>query len=134
MFKFKFEDKELRAELERSGLVVKDKYWDGEQLLGSRVVRDYQDLYKILNALTKHLNLVLKHDDRPSEYYFVKRKKKNPTGHPLPVHDWASHGADAFMGLARAFYVTRRNPERDAAAPPPESPPPPTGVPAPLTA
>jgi hypothetical protein len=76
MFKFKFEDKELRAELERSGLVVKDKYWDGEQLLGSRVVRDYQDLYKILNALTKHLNLVLKHDDRPSEYYFVKRKKK----------------------------------------------------------
>lgn len=25
---------------------------------------------------------------------------KNPTGKPLPVHDWSSHGADAFRGLA----------------------------------
>lgn len=40
---------------------------------------------------------------------------KDPTGRPLPVHDWASHGADAFRGLAYRHYVRRRNPERDAA-------------------
>jgi len=33
----------------------------------------------------------------------------------LPVHDWASHGADAFRGLAYRHYVPRRHPERDAA-------------------
>lgn len=34
----------------------------------------------------------------------------------LPVHDWASHGADAFRGLAYRHYVSIRNPEREAAA------------------
>lgn len=35
----------------------------------------------------------------------------------LPVHDWASHGADAFRGLAYRHYTPRSNPEkRDAAA------------------
>jgi phage terminase large subunit len=34
---------------------------------------------------------------------------------PRPVHDWASHGADAFGGLAFRHYTPRHNPERDAA-------------------
>lgn len=34
----------------------------------------------------------------------------------LPVHNWASHGADAFKGLAYRHYETKRNPERQAAA------------------
>jgi phage terminase large subunit len=34
----------------------------------------------------------------------------------LPVHDWASHGADAFRGLAFRHYTPKRNPERQAAA------------------
>lgn len=34
----------------------------------------------------------------------------------LPVHDWASHGADAFKGLAFRHYTPRRHPEREAAA------------------
>lgn len=29
----------------------------------------------------------------------------NPTGKPLPVHDWSSHGADAFRGLAYRHYA-----------------------------
>ena len=33
----------------------------------------------------------------------------------LPVHNWASHGADAFRTLAYRHYVSLRNPERDAA-------------------
>lgn len=35
---------------------------------------------------------------------------------PTPVHDWASHGADAFGSLAYRWYLTRRQPEREAAA------------------
>lgn len=34
---------------------------------------------------------------------------------PVPVHDWASHGADAYRGLAYRHYTPKRNPERDAA-------------------
>lgn len=34
----------------------------------------------------------------------------------LPVHDWASHGADAFRGLAFRHYTQIRCPEREAAA------------------
>jgi phage terminase large subunit len=34
----------------------------------------------------------------------------------LPVHDWASHGADAFRGLAYRHYTPKYNPERQAAA------------------
>ena len=34
----------------------------------------------------------------------------------LPVHDWASHGADAFRGLAYRHYTSQRHPEREAAA------------------
>jgi hypothetical protein len=33
----------------------------------------------------------------------------------LPVHDWASHGADAFRGLAYRHYTPKYNPERQAA-------------------
>lgn len=33
-----------------------------------------------------------------------------------PVHDWASHGADAFRGLAYRHYTSLRHPEREAAA------------------
>lgn len=33
-----------------------------------------------------------------------------------PVHNWASHGADAFRGLAWRWYQTRKNPEKQAAA------------------
>jgi hypothetical protein len=33
----------------------------------------------------------------------------------LPVHNWASHGADAFGGLAFRDYQKRRSPEREAA-------------------
>lgn len=32
-----------------------------------------------------------------------------------PVHDWASHGADAFRGLAYRHYVSVKHPEREAA-------------------
>lgn len=34
----------------------------------------------------------------------------------IPVHDWSSHGADAFGGLAYRHYLPKRHPERDAAA------------------
>jgi len=40
---------------------------------------------------------------------------KDPTGRPLPVHDWASHGADAFRGLAFRHYTPKFNPERQNA-------------------
>lgn len=33
-----------------------------------------------------------------------------------PVHNWASHGADAFRGLSYRHYVTLKSPEREAAA------------------
>ena len=33
-----------------------------------------------------------------------------------PIHDWSSHSADAFRGLAYRWYQTRRHPEREAAA------------------
>ena len=33
----------------------------------------------------------------------------------LPVHNWASHGADAFGGLAFRHYERQRHPEREAA-------------------
>lgn len=32
----------------------------------------------------------------------------------LPVHDWSSHGADAFRGLAYRHYTPKYNPERQA--------------------
>ena len=32
---------------------------------------------------------------------------QDPTGRPLPVHDWASHGADAFRGLAYRHYIPK---------------------------
>lgn len=35
---------------------------------------------------------------------------------PVPVHDWASHGADAFRGRAYRYYATRKSPEKQAAA------------------
>jgi phage terminase large subunit len=35
---------------------------------------------------------------------------------PVPVHDWASHGADAFRGLANRHW-TPRKPKRDPSAP-----------------
>ena len=35
---------------------------------------------------------------------------------PTPVHDWSSHAADAFRGLAFRLYHVKRNPEREAAA------------------
>jgi hypothetical protein len=41
---------------------------------------------------------------------------QDPTGRPLPVHDWASHGSDAFRGLAYRHYVTRRSAEKEQAA------------------
>lgn len=34
---------------------------------------------------------------------------------PTPVHDWASHAADSFGGLAYRWYLSRRNPDREAA-------------------
>jgi phage terminase large subunit len=33
-----------------------------------------------------------------------------------PIHDWASHGADALQGLAFRWYQRKYSPERDAAA------------------
>lgn len=33
---------------------------------------------------------------------------------PRPVHDWASHGADAFRGLAFRHYTPKHNPEAQA--------------------
>ncbi len=38
----------------------------------------------------------------------------NPTSAPKPVHDFASHGADAFRGLAYRWYTPRRHVERAA--------------------
>ena len=40
---------------------------------------------------------------------------KDPTGRPLPVHDWASHGSDAFRGLAFRHYTPKYNPEKQSA-------------------
>lgn len=40
---------------------------------------------------------------------------KNPTSEPQPVHDWSSHAADAFRGLATRHYHPKRQPERQAA-------------------
>lgn len=34
---------------------------------------------------------------------------QDPTGRQLPVHDWASHGADAFRGLGYRWYLRKRN-------------------------
>ena len=39
----------------------------------------------------------------------------NPTGKPLPVHDWSSHGADAFRGLASRHYSPSRHLEASTA-------------------
>lgn len=33
---------------------------------------------------------------------------------PTPIHDWSSHGADAFRGLAYRWYQSRRSPERES--------------------
>jgi hypothetical protein len=41
---------------------------------------------------------------------------EHPTGKPLPVHDWASHGADAFMSLGRGWYDATKSPERETMA------------------
>ena len=40
---------------------------------------------------------------------------KNPTGKPLPVHDWSSHGADAFRGLASRWYQPSKHIEAQTA-------------------
>jgi phage terminase large subunit len=34
---------------------------------------------------------------------------------PVPIHDWSSHAADAFRGLAYRHYTPKFNPERQAA-------------------
>jgi hypothetical protein len=49
-------------------------------------------------------------------YHWKPVASQHPTGRPLPVHDWASHGADAFGGLAFRHYTPRFNPEKQAAA------------------
>jgi phage terminase large subunit len=49
-------------------------------------------------------------------YHWKPVVSQHPTGKPLPVHDWASHGADAFRGLAYRHYTPKYNPERQAAA------------------
>lgn len=36
---------------------------------------------------------------------------QDPTGKQLPVHDWASHGSDAFGGLAYRWYPKKKNRE-----------------------
>jgi phage terminase large subunit len=38
----------------------------------------------------------------------------NPTSAPKPVHDFASHGADAFRGLAYRWYQPKRHTERES--------------------
>lgn len=43
---------------------------------------------------------------------FNEQLQENKT---TPIHDWSSHGADAFGGLAFRHYTPRHNPERDAA-------------------
>jgi len=48
-------------------------------------------------------------------YRWAPRRTQDPTGKPLPVHDWASHAADAFRGLAFRHYNEKHNPERIAA-------------------
>lgn len=35
---------------------------------------------------------------------------------PVPIHDWASHGADAFRGLAFRHYASAKHPDKVAAA------------------
>lgn len=48
-------------------------------------------------------------------YHWKPVVAQHPTGKPLPVHDWASHGADAFGGLAYRHYSPRSKPEQQAA-------------------
>jgi hypothetical protein len=40
-------------------------------------------------------------------YRWKQPHVQDPTGRPLPVHDWASHGADAFRGLATRHLTPR---------------------------
>lgn len=49
-------------------------------------------------------------------YRWKETTAADPTGKPLPVHDWASHAADAFGALAYRDYLKKRHPEREAAA------------------
>lgn len=46
------------------------------------------------------------------QHYRWKEQPNDPTGRPLPIHDDASHGADAFRGLAVRHFTPR--PKRHA--------------------
>jgi phage terminase large subunit len=45
-------------------------------------------------------------------YRWMEPATKQPTGRSQPVHDWASHAADAFQVYAFNEYQPRRNPEQ----------------------
>ncbi len=46
--------------------------------------------------------------------YRWKMPTINQTGQQLPIHDWASHGADAFGAMALRFFDEKHHPERQA--------------------
>jgi hypothetical protein len=46
-------------------------------------------------------------------YRWAEQKTQNPTSAPLPVHDWASHGADAFGQLAYRHSGLKRMAKED---------------------
>ena len=50
------------------------------------------------------------------QHYHWRAPTREPTGRALPVHDEASHGADAFRGLGYRHYAPSGHPERQAAA------------------
>jgi phage terminase large subunit len=46
-------------------------------------------------------------------YRWAEQKTQTPTSEPLPVHDWASHGADSFGQLAFRNQTPKRRPADD---------------------
>jgi len=71
---FNIQDKQLRKELQRAGILMKNEVWEGS-LTANNVVSRCDYLYDIVSALTKHLGIVLKQDPESKAFYFVKRKK-----------------------------------------------------------
>jgi len=73
---FNIQDKHLRKELQRAGILMKNEVWEGS-LTANNVVSRCDYLYDIVCALTNHLGLDLKQrDTKGNKFYFVKRKKK----------------------------------------------------------
>lgn len=72
---FNIQDKHLRKELQRAGILMKNEVWEGS-LTANNVVHRCDCLYDVVSALTEHLGLDLKQrETKSNEFYFVKKKK-----------------------------------------------------------